>query len=109
MSFAYYENEIIVWATKRGIIDNSTAEMQFLKGTSEWGELSDALAKKDMHAVKDAVGDVMVCLINMCAMLDINVVQCMEQAYGEIKDRKGKMMPGGVFVKEQDNVFKEAA
>lgn len=94
------EMYILKWAEDRGILENSTPEMQFLKGTSEWGELADAIAKNDMDATKDAVGDVMVCLINMCAMLEIDMVECMNLAYEEIKDRKGQMMPGGVFVKE---------
>ena len=99
-TFSILELEIIRWAEARKIIPNSTPQAQFLKGTSEWGELADALNKKDMPAVKDAVGDVLVCLINMCALLDINVVDCLEGAYHEIKDRKGTLLPTGVFVKE---------
>lgn len=102
----YYRNYddiemyILKWAEDRGIIGNSTPEMQFLKGTSEWGELADAIAKRDTAAIQDAVGDVMVCMINMCAMLELDIVECMNIAYGQIKDRKGYMIPGGVFVKE---------
>ena len=48
----------------------------------------------------DSVGDVMVCLINACALADIDLVQCMGRAYEEIKDRRGTLLPNGVFVKE---------
>ena len=99
-SYRYLETEILNWAQARRIIPNSTPSAQYMKAQSEMGELADALMKKDMEATKDAVGDVLVCLINMCALLDIDMVECLEGAYKEIKDRKGTLLPSGVFVKE---------
>ena len=100
MSYADVENKIIIWAQARRIIPNSTPEVQLLKAMSEMGELADATIKKDKEAVVDAVGDVMVCLINYCALQDINLVDCMEVAYDQIKNRKGTLLPNGLFVKE---------
>lgn len=100
MSYANVEMDIIIWAQNRKIIPNSTPQAQFMKAVSEMGELSDGLTKGDMHLIEDSVGDVMVCLVNMCALLDISLVGCMEKAYEQIKDRRGTMMPSGVFVKE---------
>jgi len=100
MSYADVEMKIIQWAEARKIIPNSTADTQLLKAMSELGELADATIKKDHESIVDGVGDVMVCLINYCALQDINLVTCMEQAYAEIKHRKGTLMPNGVFVKE---------
>ena len=94
------EIKIIQWAEARQIIPNSTPEAQLLKAVSEIGELADALNKGDMPAIKDSVGDSMVCLINMCALLDIDLVDCLDGAYNEIKNRKGTLLPSGVFVKE---------
>ena len=99
MSYADYEMRIIQWAEARQIIPNSTAQAQLLKAVSEMGELADATLKKQMPAITDGVGDVMVCLIIYCALLDINLVNCMEWAYEEIKDRKGTLLENGVFVK----------
>jgi hypothetical protein len=48
----------------------------------------------------DSVGDVMVCLINYCALQDINLVNCMEVAYDQIKNRRGILLPNGVFKKD---------
>lgn len=93
------ELDIIRWAEARQIIPNSTAQAQLLKAVSEMGELADATLKKQMPAITDGVGDVMVCLIIYCALLDINLVDCMELAYEEIKDRKGTLLENGVFVK----------
>jgi NTP pyrophosphatase (non-canonical NTP hydrolase) len=100
MEYRYLELEIIRWAEARKIIPNSTPVAQYLKAVSEMGELADALNKKDMAATKDAVGDTLVCLINMCALLDIDMIDCLKGAYDEIKDRKGTLLPSGVFVKE---------
>jgi NTP pyrophosphatase (non-canonical NTP hydrolase) len=100
MSYADVEMKIIQWAEARKIIPNSTPETQLLKAVSELGELADATIKKDREGIIDGVGDVMVCLVNYCALLDINLVSCIESAYNEIKDRKGTLMPNGVFVKE---------
>jgi NTP pyrophosphatase (non-canonical NTP hydrolase) len=99
MSYADYEMRIIQWAEARKIIPNSSPETQLLKAMSELGELADATIKKDKAGVIDGVGDVMVCLVNYCALQDINLVNCMESAYNEIKHRKGTLMPNGVFVK----------
>jgi hypothetical protein len=46
------------------------------------------------------VGDVLVTLIMGAALADVNVVDCLAQAYDEIKDRKGTLLPNGIFQKE---------
>jgi NTP pyrophosphatase (non-canonical NTP hydrolase) len=100
MSYAQVEMKIIQWAEARKIIPNSTAEVQLLKAISEMGELADATIKNDQEAIVDAVGDVMVCLINYCALQELNLVDCMEVAYDQIKNRKGRLLPNGVFQKD---------
>ena len=99
-SYARIEMLIIQWSEARKIIPNSTPEVQLLKAMSEMGELADATIKNDEDAIVDSVGDVMVCLINYCALQDINLVECMEIAYDQIKNRKGILLPNGVFQKE---------
>lgn len=100
MSYSMIEMDIIRWAEARKIIPNASPETQLLKAISELGELADATIKKDKAGIVDGVGDVMVCLVNYCALQDIDLVSCMESAYNEIKHRKGTLMPNGVFVKE---------
>ena len=100
MSYAEVELQIIRWSEARKIIPNSSPETQLLKAMSELGELADATIKKDRAGIVDGVGDVMVCLVNYCALQDIDLVTCMKIAYAEIKDRKGTLLPSGVFVKE---------
>jgi NTP pyrophosphatase (non-canonical NTP hydrolase) len=100
MSYAQVEMKIIQWAEARKIIPNSTPEVQLLKAISEMGELADATIKNDKEAIVDSVGDVMVCLINYCALQDLNLVDCMEIAYDQIKNRRGTLLPNGVFQKD---------
>jgi NTP pyrophosphatase (non-canonical NTP hydrolase) len=92
--------EIIQWAEQRKIIPNSTPETQLLKAVSELGELADATIKKERDKIIDGVGDVLICMVNYCALQDIDLVTCMKIAYDEIKHRKGTLMPNGVFIKE---------
>ena len=116
-SFADVESDIIRWAEARKIIPNSSAKAQAQKTLEESGELLEAATalyvltatgiSKDAPVYKmwlgkyrDAVGDVMVTLINGCALADVNLVDCMYQAYDEIKDRKGYMNEDGIFVKQ---------
>jgi len=100
MSYAEVELQIIRWAEARKIIPNSNPETQLLKAVSEMGELADATIKNDKEAIVDSVGDVMVCLVNYCALQDLNLVDCMEVAYDQIKNRRGTLLPNGVFKKD---------
>jgi NTP pyrophosphatase (non-canonical NTP hydrolase) len=99
-SYREVEVEIIRWAEARKIIPNATPVSQLLKAVSEMGELCDAEGKRDLDKIKDGVGDVLVCLINYCALRDIDMVECLVGAYEEIKDRRGTLMPDGTFVKD---------
>lgn len=99
-SFNDVESEIIRWAEARQIIPNSTPSAQLLKMVSEVGELADAEGKKDIFDIEDAVGDIIVCLINYCALRDISLLKCLNSAYETIKDRKGRLMADGTFVKD---------
>jgi NTP pyrophosphatase (non-canonical NTP hydrolase) len=100
MSYASIEMKILQWSEARKIIPNSTPETQLLKAMSELGELADATIKKDKDGIVDGVGDVMVCMVNYCALQDINLVDCMQVAYDTIKNRRGTLLANGLFVKE---------
>lgn len=100
-TYSALESDIVRWAEKRKIIPNSTPQAQLLKAVSEMGELADATTKGNRKESMDAVGDIVVCLINYCALQDFNLVDCLEMAYDQIKHRKGTLMPSGVFVKEE--------
>lgn len=88
------------WAYDREIITNSDTRTQLMKAVSEMGELCDAEIKDACEEQVDAVGDILVCLIIYCEMKGFTLKECLEQAYNEIKDRKGYMSHSGVFIKE---------
>ena len=101
MSYSEIEMKVIQWSEARKIIPNSTPHAQAIKAVEEINELVDALSKDDRIEAIDAVGDTVVCLINVCALLDVSLVNCLEAAYNQIKDRRGYMNEQGIFVKEQ--------
>ena len=100
MSFAKQELKVIRWSEARKIIPNSTPFAQSMKAVEEINELVDALREDKREDAIDAVGDTVVCLINVCALMDVNLVDCLEAAYQQIKDRKGYMNEQGIFVKQ---------
>ena len=162
MTFQEFESNVEQWAQDRGIYEHSTALAQCLKAVSELGELADHAIKGDRDAMKDDIGDIAVCLVNVagvngfkvvlensrknimpydlqecvavladvigviarrlthwsaeCPLVQIEVAfnalrdlaeragftfeECCTHAWNEIKDRKGRMVPGGAFVKE---------
>lgn len=166
MTFEEFKTNVEQWAEARGIYEHSTALAQALKAVSEVGELADAVIKGDRYALKDAIGDVAVCLVNVARMENKNIdllrkdfdfgeprhktghmlsasiayhvsdlatdiayygapltesfveamenmkdlateyaltfEECCAAAWAEIKGRKGKMVPGGAFVKEAE-------
>jgi NTP pyrophosphatase (non-canonical NTP hydrolase) len=100
MSYAKVEMKVVQWGEARGIVQNATAMSQAIKTLEEVTELLDAINKKNIDEAKDAVGDIVVTLIMVCAVLDINLVDCLKGAYNEIKDRKGYLTKEGVFIKQ---------
>lgn len=99
-SYSELELKVIRWSEARKIIPNSTPAAQFKKLQEEIAELHQAMANDDMVEVVDGIGDSMVCLINICALYDLNLTDCLEAAYLQIKDRQGYMNEEGIFVKE---------
>ena len=99
-SFNFYHLEVIRWAEARQIIPNSTPQAQLLKTVEGLGELVGAVVRGNREAAIDGFGDVMVTLIIASDLMGIDLLKALESAYNEIKDRKGTMMPNGVFVKE---------
>jgi NTP pyrophosphatase (non-canonical NTP hydrolase) len=99
-SYRATEMKVIQWAQDRQIIPNSTPMAQAVKTKEEVGELFDALMAKDHAALRDAYGDILVTLIIGAALADVDLVDCLNDAYNEIKDRKGHLNAAGIFVKE---------
>jgi NTP pyrophosphatase (non-canonical NTP hydrolase) len=86
------------WHHDRNLIHGATSKDQVLKLIQEVGELSDSVCKQE--DVKDDIGDCLVILINIAERENTTLEECLNVAYNDIKDRKGKMIDG-IFVKEE--------
>ena len=86
------------WHHDRNLIDGATSKDQVLKLIQEVGELSDGVCKGE--DVKDDIGDCLVILINIAEREGTTLEECLNVAYNDIKDRRGKMVDG-IFVKEE--------
>ena len=94
-------NDIRKWHHDRNLIDGANDKDQLAKLIQEMGELRDNICKG--RDIKDDIGDMIVVLINIAERNNLSITECLDQAYNDIKDRKGQMIDG-VFVKEGDNV-----
>lgn len=99
-SFGMTEFQVMQWAEARGIYKNGTAIGQASKTVEEACELLVAIARNDRAEIADAIGDVMVTLVNVGVLTDLDVRQCFYDAYKVIEHRKGYLNADGVFVKQ---------
>ena len=89
------------WAHVRNITIGCTVRDQFLKLIEEVGELAQAIAKDDDSSTDfvDAIGDCVVVLTILADQHGTTIERCIEHAWNEIKDRKGRIV-NGTWVKE---------
>ena len=85
------------WHHERNLIDGANDKDQVCKLIQEVGELSDNVCKG--NDIKDDIGDIIVVLINIAERNNVTIAECLDQAYNDIKDRKGTMVDG-IFIKE---------
>lgn len=105
MKYEELQEKAIQWADNRNIFENSDAIKQISKTQEELDETLDALKRlkqgeETILEVADGIGDMLVTIILLAKMVGLDSVDCLEDAYEEIKDRKGKMVDG-LFVKEK--------
>lgn len=101
MNLSKATEQIKEWAKDRDL-HTADPNKQILKLGEEFGELCQGIAKnRKKAAIKDAIGDMYVVMTILSMQLNIDIEECVELAYEEIKDRKGKMI-NGVFVKASD-------
>lgn len=76
--------------------------VQLAKFFEESGEVAAALCRSDIDELRDGIGDVIVTLVILAQQNGMTLYECLEQAYGEIKDRTGVMSKDGSFIKSED-------
>lgn len=95
-------DRIIHWAFQRGILDTPKPQAliaQATKTVEEAWEVRDACEAVDINGIIDGIGDVFVTLVILSEIVGVDIEDCIDAAWDEIKDRKGKMVDG-VFVKD---------
>ena len=127
-TFAAVQNEVEIWGRNRQIIQNSSGQAQAHKTLEEAAELLEAgtrikvlreliqaapdlaehsavvkLQHQAMKDYRDALGDVAVTVLIGSACEDQDFVECLGEAYGQIKNRKGSLRADGVFVKDPES------
>lgn len=89
------------WSKDKNL-HNGNSFTQYAKSSEEMGEVAAALCRNDIDALRDGIGDVIVTLVILAQQNNMTFQECLEQAYGEIKDRKGVMSKDGSSIKEAD-------
>ena len=92
------KENVINWARNKDLIKPENSSKQFIKTVEELGEVASALAKGNKEAFIDGIGDVVVTLIILAEQNGLDIEDCLEHAWNEIKDRTGKTV-NGVFIK----------
>ena len=85
------------WGKMRGI-EGAKPEVQLYRMLEEVSEVAKGLAENDEHEFKDAIGDTIVTLIMLAGTKGYKAEDCLDQAFGVIKYRKG-LNKNGSFVR----------
>ncbi|WP_368868367.1 MazG-like family protein [Staphylococcus epidermidis] len=88
------------WSINKNL-HNGNSDRQALKFYEEAGEVAAALSRNDKEALKDGIGDTIVTLIILAQQQGWSLEECLQYAYEEIKNRKGKTI-NGTFIKDKD-------
>lgn len=90
---------VVQWAADKNLLKKENSFAQMAKVTEEVGEVASALLKKDTPKLIDGIGDVIVTLIMLAEQNGLTIEECLEAAWLEIANRKGKTIDG-TFIKE---------
>jgi NTP pyrophosphatase (non-canonical NTP hydrolase) len=88
------------WAEERGLYDKGDPKTQLLKLVEEVGETCRAVLKENKDDAIDGIGDCVVVLTNLAELINTPIEECVDRAWNEIKNRKGKMN-NGTFKKDE--------
>ena len=88
------------WSIDKGL-DKGNSDRQAIKFYEEAGEIGAALSRNRMDDLKDGIGDTIVTLIILAQQHGMTIEECLQYAYDEISQRKGRTI-NGTFIKESD-------
>lgn len=82
-------------------IDKSKPRDQYLKVAEETGELGAALARNDIEAAMDAIGDIYITIEAEALTLGVTLDECVASVLNIIEAREGNI-ENGIFIKKED-------
>lgn len=88
------------WAKEREIYEQLTPFDELLKTHEEVGELIKACYDNDKPAIQDAIGDVIITLINYCYMIDGDSLSFFGKYKKTIWDEYAKVIPTSLTLNE---------
>lgn len=91
---------IQMWSEARKL-DKQDPTKQLVKMQEELGELSQGFLKEKPAQVIDSLGDLLVVIIIFCQQENLEIVEVLQAAWDQIKDRHGKIVDG-TYVKDSD-------
>jgi NTP pyrophosphatase (non-canonical NTP hydrolase) len=93
--------KVTQWAQEKDLVKPESVHPQLAKIAEEFGELCGGILKQKPEIIKDSYGDILVTLIISAAQTGYDLIECLNAAYEEIKDRTGKTVDG-TFIKESN-------
>lgn len=100
MTFEEFKDFVVRWSKRNSIYALSDSEKQLLKLVEEIGELAAAHVRGNKDAIEDAIGDVIVLLVNYAVMKGIRFEECFARVKAELQQRTGRINAQGVFQKD---------
>jgi len=95
------KHDISRWHSDRKITVNGNSMTQTVKLGEEYGELCSGIVRADKRLIADSIGDMFVVLVAIAELENLDLEDCIQQAYDEIKHRKGTLLSNGNFVKDE--------
>jgi len=92
---------ILKWHYDRKITVNGNSSTQVIKLGEEFGELCSAIVRGEPDIVKDSLGDMYVVMVAIAELEQMDLSDCIQHAFDEIKDRTGHLNEMGNFIKEE--------
>lgn len=96
-TFPELKEKIEQWIKDRNL-DTTSPDKQTLKLMEEVGELAEALLENNREAIVDALGDILVVMLNLHSLLNTTFEEALNHAWKEIENRKGVTV-NGVFIR----------
>jgi len=96
-----HKEDILKWAEPKGLLKYENRFKQYTKLQEESNELLIALCDDNKEEIRDAIGDCVVVLTILANQVEMDIEDCIEYAYNQIKNRRGKTINGN-FIKKSD-------